>query len=122
MEGSGVDQTKILIQIREIDGPSPVDELLAERLPKVVELFRSKARDYAGNSHFTANALGARGQFAEIWRKVGKLKRSMWDGESMAFEQTDEILADLFGHIMLAISYNEAEAIEKKVVDRYRSL
>lgn len=98
--------------------PSPVDDLLIKHLPHMVALFRSKARDYSSDNSFTADVLGARGQFAEIWRKVGKLKRSMWDGRTMEFEQTEEILEDLFGHIMLAIDYS---TVEKKV-DKYRGL
>ena len=104
--------------IISLDDESPVDSLLIQHLPHVVQMFRSKARDYGSGRHFTADALGARGQFAEIWRKVGKLKRCMWDGKDMAYEQTDEILADLFGHIMLAIDYNEADSVANK----YRSL
>ena len=100
-----------------LEDESPVDGLLRQHLPHVVQMFRSKARDYGSNGHFTADALGARGQFAEIWRKIGKLKRCMWDGEDMFYEQTDEILADLFGHITLAIDYNEADAVAEK----YRS-
>lgn len=97
-----------------LEDQSPVDSLLIQHLPHIVQMFRNKARDYGTDNHFTADALGARGQFAEIWRKVGKLKRCMWDGESMRYEKTDEILADLFGHIMLAIDYNEADAVAKK--------
>jgi len=100
--------------IIQMDEPSPVDSLLMQHLPDLVQMFRSKARDYGSRGHFTADALGSRGQFAEIWRKVGKLKRCMWDGKDMQYEQTDEILADLFGHIMLAIDYNEADAMAKK--------
>ena len=93
---------------------SPVDSLLIEHLPHVVQMFRNKARDYGSDNHFTADALGARGQFAEIWRKVGKLKRCMWDGKSMKYEQSDEILSDLFGHIMLAMDYVKTDAVAKK--------
>ena len=102
--------------VLSLQDESPVDSLLIMHLPHIVALFRSKARDYGGDNHFTADSLGARGQFAEIWRKVGKLKRCMWDGQQMKHEQADEILADLFGHIMLAIDYVEGEAI----VNKYR--
>lgn len=112
------DEYKELKLVLSLSDTSPVDELLIKHLPHVVALFRCKARDYAGEGSFTADVLGARGQFAEIWRKVGKLKRSMWDGRKMEFEQTDEILSDLFGHIMLAIDYNDTES----KVDKYRGL
>lgn len=97
-----------------------VDEILRQHLPDMVDLFRRKARDYSTtyDSYFAADTLGARGQFAEIWRKVSKLKRCMWDREDMDFEQTDEILSDLFGHIMLGIDYVTAEALRKRYKQR----
>lgn len=96
-------------------GESPVDEMLVRHLPHMVALFRSKARDYASSdSFFTADVLGSRGQFAEIWRKVGKLKRCMWDNQDMKYEQVDEILADLFGHIVLGMDYINGESIRSK--------
>lgn len=86
--------------------PSPVDRLLIQHLPHVIQLFRSKARDYSDNSGvFTADLLGSRGQFGDIWRKIPKLKKALWDGEELAGEQAEEILADLIGHCMLAIDY-----------------
>lgn len=100
--------------IISMEEESPVDALLIQHLPHIVQMFRSKARDYGSDAHFTADALGARGQFAEIWRKVGKLKRCMWDEKEMEYEQTDEILSDLFGHIMLAIDYNELQCVAKQ--------
>lgn len=86
--------------------PSPVDDLLAEVLPPTVSLFRSKARDYSERSGiFTADLLGARGQFAEIWRKIPKLKKGMWDGETLENESVEEILQDIIGHCILALGY-----------------
>lgn len=101
----------------KLTGDSPVDELIQRYLPDMIELFRSKARDYESEGTFAADMLGSRGQFAELWRKIGKLKRCMWDGKPMAHEQPAEILADLFGHIMLATDYvtrNDAEIVTRK--------
>ncbi len=84
-------------------GNSPADEIIARHLPGMVEMFRQKSRDYQTDSFGTHEVLGAKGQFAELWRKMGKLKRSMWDDQPMQFENTEEILFDLFGHIMLAV-------------------
>lgn len=96
-------------------GESPVDDILMWHLPAMIQMFRSKARDYASDDmFFTADFLGSRGQFAELWRKVGKLKRCMWDDKDMQHEQVDEILSDLFGHVMLAMDYVTADAIKRK--------
>ena len=65
-----------------------------------VELFEQKNKDYGDDN---ANILGPKGQFADIWRKIGKLKRAMWDGQSLTGEQPEEILMDLIGHCFLTI-------------------
>jgi len=108
------DQTKILIKIREVGGPSPVDDMLRLILPELVEQFRSKARDYEADGQFTADALGSQGQFADIWRKILKLKAAMWDGKKLRYEGPEEILADLFGHTVLSINYLRSESILHK--------
>ncbi|AWY03507.1 hypothetical protein ERK16_64 [Mycobacterium phage Erk16] len=83
---------------------SPVDDLIAKHLPRVLELFRSKARDYSDRSGiFAAEVLGAPGQFAEIWRKIPKLKKGMWDQDALENETVEEILFDLIGHCLLAL-------------------
>lgn len=76
--------------------------VLLEVLPQVLELFLVKNQDYG--DEMNAMKLGAKGQFVDIWRKVGKLKGALWDGKSMVGEQADEILMDLVGHILLALS------------------
>lgn len=68
-------------------------------LPDFWDSFLKKNADY-GDSY---QSLGAAGQFGEIWRKVPKLKRSMWDGHKLTGEQPREILMDLIGHCLLAI-------------------
>jgi hypothetical protein len=98
---------------------SPIDDLLAQQLPSVIALFRSKARDYSERSGiFTADLLGARGQFAEIWRKIPKLKKGMWDGEVLENESVREILQDIIGHCLLALDFDakDAEKIETNVL------
>lgn len=62
-------------------------------LPRVVELYLAKAKDYGG----TSGGLGPRAPFVDIWRKVIKLKRSLWEGEELQFEQPEELLFDLIG-------------------------
>lgn len=66
-----------------------------------VALFVKKQADY-GDS---ADDLGAPGQYAELHRKMGKLKRALWDGKVLEGEQPDEVLFDLIGHCFLAIRH-----------------
>ncbi len=87
-------------------GDSPVDGLLERHLGPAIALFRTKARDYGERSGiFTADLLGGKGQFAEIWRKVPKLKKGMWDEEDLENESVPEILQDIIGHCLLALDY-----------------
>lgn len=78
-------------------------EILEHILPNVLELFLKKNKDY-GDSTYGDNAmrLGPRAQFVDIWRKVKKLKRAIWDGEDLTGEQPDEIFSDFIGHCLLA--------------------
>ncbi len=66
-----------------------------------VQQFISKSNDYGE----TANHLGAAGQYADMHRKMGKLKRALWEGETLTGEQPREILLDLIGHCFLTIHY-----------------
>lgn len=63
--------------------------------------FMSKQRDYRDS----ADDLGAPGQYAELHRKMGKLKRALWDGEELVGEPAEEVLQDLIGHCFLAIRH-----------------
>ena len=74
-----------------------------EIVPDVHERFRKKQMAYQGGDEFMV--LGLRGQFADIHRKVGKLKTAMWDGkpEDLLGEPLEEVLADLIGHCFLSL-------------------
>jgi len=86
-------------------------KIVAEVLPNVLTLFLAKNRDY-GDTHLDHMRLGPKAQFVDIWRKVGKLKRAVWDGVPMAGEQPDEIFADFVGHSLLAIlDYRDVEGV-----------
>lgn len=88
----------------EINGQSGDSlELLniATRLmPEWLRLFANKNADYGSES---AKILGVRGQYADINRKMLKLKRSLWDGEQLQFEDSDEVIMDLIGHLFLTL-------------------
>lgn len=73
-----------------------LDQLLAEFTNKFIE-----ASAHYGDSN--AGVLGTRGQFADIWRKIGPLKLALWEGQELTREQPDEILLDLIGHCFLTL-------------------
>lgn len=57
----------------------------------------------------TAYALGARGQYADMNRKMGKLKHTLWDGSPAVGESMVEMLQDLIGHAGLTIDFLERD-------------
>lgn len=63
--------------------------------------FMEKQKDYKDG----ADDLGAPGQYAELHRKMGKLRRALWEGEPLVGEPVDEVLMDLIGHCFLAIRH-----------------
>ena len=75
--------------------------LINVTIPDTIKMFLSKNRDYGD----TSIDLGIKGQYAEIHRKVGKLKQSMWLDKELSYEQTDEILKDLIGHCLLSLYF-----------------
>lgn len=81
------------------------EERWANLMDEAFELFILKSRDYGK----TGDTLGARGQFADMWRKFGKIKHQVWDnpGRTVHFEGVEEILKDLIGHAILFLDYME---------------
>lgn len=81
---------------------SNVDHMLRNRvvrrwLPEIVELFLRKNEDYGE----ITSEFGPKGEIVEISRKYRKLKRAVWDGEGSEFEDADEVINDLVGHLLL---------------------
>lgn len=75
-----------------------------------IEQFLEKNKDYTSEplpgfseGFENADVLGIAGQFAEIWRKIWKLKKAMWDDQELIGEQPREVLMDMIGHCFLAI-------------------
>jgi hypothetical protein len=68
-------------------------------IPTVVQNLRRGAAQYGD----TFRELGPAGQFSDIWRKVGPLKRALWDGETLPSESPTQICYDLIGHCLLTI-------------------
>lgn len=86
-------------------------EILMDHLPEFLELFIRKNSEYGEN----AQTLGAKGQFADIWRKIGKLKTGLWDDKEhlLTSESVDEILLDLIGHCFLTLRMRGRAVTEK---------
>ena len=87
----------------ELDGEesSELRGILLNHLVPFLTLFIQKNSEYGEN----AQVLGPAGQFADMWRKMGKLKTALWDGheEKLVSEGVDEILRDLIGHCFLTL-------------------
>jgi hypothetical protein len=91
-------------------------QIMIHHLPEWARLFASKNAEYGAGNQASGTALGQRGQFADIWRKIGKLKTGIWDGneDQLTSESVDEILLDLIGHCFLALHMRRQEDQEKK--------
>jgi hypothetical protein len=80
--------------------PEHVRWILAA-IPTWAARFTEKSVDYGD----AVNELGAQGQFSDMHRKMGKLKRAMWNNEKLTGEQPIEILEDLIGHCFLSMYF-----------------
>lgn len=73
--------------------------ILTDLMPGWVEKFITASLHYGDDN---SDVLGIAGQYAEIWRKVGPLRRAMWEGKVLTREDPYTILLDLVGHAFLA--------------------
>lgn len=92
--------------------PQHTQELLRDVVAPSMHRFAAKNVEYGE----TANHLGSKGQFADINRKFGKLKRLMWDQnvpEWAISEGVEEVLQDLIGHCILSIHYIRQETSDE---------
>jgi len=80
-------------------GPQ-AQRIIAEIIPSFVDGFIEASLHYGPNN---ANVLGPAGQFSDIWRKIGPLRRALWEGESLHRESPEQICLDLIGHLMMTI-------------------
>lgn len=99
----------LMIKVEDLDLMSPQGQrVITELLPVWLQEFARKNADYNSKDGFnTAELLAEKGQFAELWRKMGKLKVALWDGQAMNFEGEEEILRDMIGHCFLALDFLE---------------
>jgi len=95
-----------MIRIEVTNPPTnEAERILMDTLPAVLAKFLEKNKDYGDGDEM--RCLGAKAEFVRLWNKAAKLKRALWDGEPLAGEQSDEIMSDMIGHLLLAL--NRAE-------------
>lgn len=68
-------------------------------IPEWWTLFKSKNNEYGSHD----DDLGVKGQFADIHRKMKKLRNALWDGKPLTHEQPREVILDLIGHLFLTL-------------------
>lgn len=77
--------------------------------PEWLRFFEKKSADYNTKATNKRPAfqphevLGVKGQWADIWRKVWKLHKALWDDEPLEGEQPREIILDLISHLFLTL-------------------
>jgi hypothetical protein len=81
------------IEYRFENIPDHAVDIIQEILPKALELYLRKTKDYGGLS----GGLGPKAPFVDMWRKMIKLKKGLWDDEDLGFEQPEEIIKDFIG-------------------------
>ena len=74
-------------------------------VPEWEKLFREKNAGY-GDMH---QELGTKAQYVDLHRKIGKLRRALWEGQDIGAESAREVLLDLIGHAFLTIQLIDRE-------------
>jgi hypothetical protein len=80
--------------------------IVREILPKALELYLKKSKDYGGNVMDRFD-LGQKAAIPDMARKFGKLIDAIWRDQPLQFEQPEEILMDLLGHILIILDQRE---------------
>lgn len=96
----------------ELRPPTDVDYITSKLLAEIESKMLKDANEYGTTNH---RVLGEKGQFADIWRKIGKLKRAMWeDADTSDWRESPRTIAmDLIGHLLLTIAmWDRAEEAE----------
>lgn len=97
------DTHRVILRVNPHQDSQAFQRIVCGHLAEWVAKFRAKNRDYSGAGAEPHQVLGVQGQFADIWRKIWKLKKALWDGQELAQEQPEEILHDLIGHCFLTL-------------------
>jgi hypothetical protein len=101
----------IYVEVETHPSTKQAARILTEILPGAISLFLAKNKDYAIDGIDIAETLGVRGQWSDMYRKIAKLKQSMWDqnGEGLQFETAEEVVQDLIGHCLLTLLFLKDE-------------
>lgn len=97
----------LLVKISKVEYGrlSPQAQRVLDVYVESLALFLEKNRGYGT----TSEHLGARGQYADMHRKMGKLKHTLWDGNEVVGESIEEMCMDLMGHAALTIDFLREE-------------
>lgn len=100
--------------IKLYDGPDTAQALRVVSIiaPAVLEHFIKRNREYGDSAH----VLGTKGQYADINRKVIKLKRYLWDDVPVpdGGESIETIATELIGHLLILIDELNSEKGDDK--------
>lgn len=91
---------RVQVQIND-ETPRQIDELLTNDFERFITLFNERTIEYGDHAFL----LGSRGQFADMSRKMGKLKTGVWDDNQSALvsEGVEEVVLDMIGHCFLTL-------------------
>ena len=79
--------------------------IINELLPEWWSQFKAKNKEYVTHD----DDLGMRGQYADIHRKMKKLRNALWDGKPLTHEQPREVVLDLIGHLFLTLAKGDKD-------------
>jgi len=86
-------------------------QLAWEEMEKILETvvtdWKLRRQDYRD----AFMALGSKGQFSEIWRKVYKLKNAIWDGYELKGESPDQIAQEIIPHCLMLVYLLRRESL-----------
>lgn len=99
----GDGSTSQIWALQPFPGPS------ARYLTLVQEWWQDFAEAYTEYGPGAADVTGLAGQWADLFRKVMKLKRAFWEGDAsyLVREREAEILRDLISHAFMALEMVE---------------
>lgn len=91
---------RIQVQVHD-ETPRQIDELLTNDFERFIQLFNERTIEYGDHAFL----LGSRGQFADMSRKMGKLKTGIWDDNhgALVSEGVEEVVLDMIGHCFLTL-------------------
>lgn len=95
--------------LRDEDFPTEqATDIFTRLIPEWSEKFLEANRQYKD----VGNALGSKGVFPDVWRKVNVLRSTVWEGEPAGRESPREIMFDLIGHLFLMVHMCDEENAE----------